>query len=143
MPKRKPPSRIRYEQRNPTISCRVPVEFKRDLSQQLRKTGQSFSRWIQASFRGDDPAVAETERAYWRGWEKGADQAISDVSLIMTVSGSDEGARLLDAVMEACERSYEAEDQAEMDLHTEAWIAATDRLTAWLVDRARKEGRTD
>lgn len=141
MSKRKPPSRIRYEQRNPTISCRVPAEFKEELNAHLQMTGQSLSGWIQDAFEGREDTVKEAERAYWRGWEKGADQAISNVSIALRIGVSGEEEQLVQAVLDASERSFEAEDQAEADVHIDSWNAARERLATWLLQKAREEGR--
>ena len=78
MTNNKAPSRLRYEERNPTISARVPREFKDNLQTHLDRTGQSFSEWIQASFNPESEAVADANEVWERGYADGYDRGVLD-----------------------------------------------------------------
>lgn len=138
MARRKPPARVRYERRNPTISCRVPLQFKEDLKAHLGKTGQSFGQWIREAFRGQQDQVGDIERAYWRGWQEGADRALTMISTINadTMGGSEEEV-LWKAVVRRCSRVLKSEESNGP--LWDAWVAATNRMAAKLREEAKRK----
>ncbi len=81
------PSRARYEERNPTISARVPREFKTNLQAHLDRTGQSFSAWIQASFDTKSEVVPEANQAWQNGHAKGYEEGVLDTLAYMFRKG--------------------------------------------------------
>lgn len=83
MTSKKSPSRLRYEERNPTISARVPRELKEQLQDHLDRTGQSYSEWIQVSFNSDDDIVIDTEAVWDKGYTEGYDHAVFDTVLYL------------------------------------------------------------
>lgn len=57
--KPKPPSRRRYEENNPTISCRLTREDKGRLDKNLKKTGRSFSKFVIDALEDDESKVVQ------------------------------------------------------------------------------------
>ncbi len=68
MPKRRPPSRLRYETAHPTVTARVPVEVKARLDAGLQAEGLNFSEWVQAQVAGHAGKLAD---AHARGFAEG------------------------------------------------------------------------
>lgn len=69
---RKPPSRIRYERENPTISFRMDRETYEKIKALQRKSGKSLAEVIKESLGFIERS---TEEAYQRGFEDGYLQA--------------------------------------------------------------------
>ena len=63
-----PPSRKRYEERNPTVSARVSRELKEQLQETMEKTGKSFADVLKEGLRVQEPSAKE---AYDRGYKAG------------------------------------------------------------------------
>ncbi len=64
----KPPSRVRYEQENPTISFRLPKELHEELRQLLRDSNRSFADLARGLLEAQKP---DWSRAHERGYEDG------------------------------------------------------------------------
>ena len=71
MPRRKPPSRVRYEAEHPSLTVRVPAEVKAKVLAAAKAEGLSVSEWVQAMAAGHAAKAAE---AYRRGQEAGRRQ---------------------------------------------------------------------
>jgi len=70
--KHKPPSRVRYEEKNPTISFRVSVEIYEKLCKIREKTGKSYADIIKEGMGVQEPMVKDTyTRGYRAGYDKG------------------------------------------------------------------------
>lgn len=66
--RRKPPSRLRYEQSHPTVSCRVSLKTYRVLDKARHNEGWSFADMLKAGL-GTLRAAAEMQReAYQQGY---------------------------------------------------------------------------
>ncbi len=66
--KQAPPSRVRYEAANPTVSIRISQELKEELSEMKEMSGLSMADILKA---GLDKLKADTEEAYDRGYMDG------------------------------------------------------------------------
>lgn len=63
-----PPSRLKYERNNPTISCRVTQEELRKLREIQQKTGRSLAQVLRQHL---GLQLAETRKAYNKGYRDG------------------------------------------------------------------------
>ena len=63
-----PPSRVRYEKKNPVVTFRVPAETRLKIEELRAKTGKSLSRLLQ---EGLGLVETRTEEAYKRGLRDG------------------------------------------------------------------------
>ncbi len=52
-----PPSRLRYEQENPTVSFRLPWSLRADLSDILNVSGQSFADFVKEALGAKERSV--------------------------------------------------------------------------------------
>ena len=68
MPRRKPPSRLRYEAAHPSLTVRIPAEVKAAVLAAAQAEDLSVSEWVQAVAAGH---AAEAADAYRRGVEAG------------------------------------------------------------------------
>ena len=66
--RRVPPSRLRYEQSNPTISIRVSRELRDRLVELKQKSGKSVADVVREALDVQEPSV---EEAYQRGRKNG------------------------------------------------------------------------
>jgi hypothetical protein len=77
--KRKPPSRIKYEQGHPTISCRVPRKIYEKMQAIKEKEGRSFADILKAGLRMLEVRAIEKEelrkRSHAEGYRKGYAEA--------------------------------------------------------------------
>lgn len=64
--RRKPPSRIKYEEKHPVVSIRLPRETYDDLMKFKGQSGYGLADIIQATL---NKQAIEVEMAYWRGIE--------------------------------------------------------------------------
>lgn len=73
--KRKAPSRVRYEQSNPTVSCRVSKDVYQRLQEAKRAEGKSFADILKVGLGILEPQIRrETEmrkKGYTEEYEKG------------------------------------------------------------------------
>ena len=67
---RKPPSRVRYEKKNPVVSTRIPLKDKQELKEVLRLHDISQSQYFRGCIRQDK---LDHDRAYERGYQEGAE----------------------------------------------------------------------
>ena len=65
----RPPSRIRYEEENPTVSARVPREIYNTLQEMKREGGLSVADFL---FAGLDIAEHDVRQAFANGKREGA-----------------------------------------------------------------------
>jgi hypothetical protein len=89
MPRRKPPSRIRYETEHPSITVRIPAEVKAQVLAAAQAEDLSVSEWVQAMAAGH---AADAGRAYERGLAEGQAQgrkaqAILDAAVLWSRYG--------------------------------------------------------
>ena len=68
MPRRKPPSRLRYEAEHPSLTVRIPAEVKAKVLAAAQAESLSVSEWVQAMAAGHAAKAAD---AYSRGQEAG------------------------------------------------------------------------
>ena len=76
--KNKPPSRARYEQANPTVSCRVTREIYDRLSKIRKEQGKSFGDIVRLGLGIIEPEAAKETEAYAEGYVKGLDDGFRD-----------------------------------------------------------------
>ena len=79
-----PPSRTRYEARNPTVSVRISQEFKEQLDELKLTSGLSFVDILKV---GLDKLEPEVNQFYERGLSDGYDAAKLEFELMVTCSG--------------------------------------------------------
>lgn len=76
---RKPPSRIRYEQSHPTLSCRLDKQTHDLLQSRLKDNGLSFAQFVKSQLGVLEikaPDVKKIQKqAYERGHDKGFQEA--------------------------------------------------------------------
>ena len=68
MPKRKPPSRLRYEAEHPSLTVRLPAEAKAKVLAAAQAEDLSVSEWVQVMAGGHAAKAAD---AYRRGQDAG------------------------------------------------------------------------
>lgn len=73
--KHKPPSRERYEQKNPVVSIRMPKELKDDLIRFLEETGRSRVTFIRIAL---NQLKANYKNAFVNGYKKGNQKGYND-----------------------------------------------------------------
>jgi len=73
--KHKPPSRIRYERKNPVVSFRTKKEWKDEFMQFLKNSEQSIGDFFRIAFKKQK---ANYKRAKTRGYNNGYNQAKID-----------------------------------------------------------------
>jgi hypothetical protein len=71
---RKPPSRIKYEQNHPTVSCRIAREVY-DRLQEMKEEGRSFADILKIGLGILELKAKKDEQAYSRGYRDGYHQA--------------------------------------------------------------------
>jgi len=67
---RKPPSRVRYEKKNPVLSARITLEDKQELKEILRLQDISQSQYFRGCIRQDK---IDHDKAYERGYQEGSE----------------------------------------------------------------------
>ena len=72
MPRRKPPSRLRYEAEHPSLTVRIPAEVKAAVLAAAQAEDLSASEWVQAMAAGHAAKAAD---AYQRGRAEGEQAA--------------------------------------------------------------------
>ena len=72
MPRRKPPSRLRYEAEHPSLTVRIPAEVKAAVLVAAQAEDLSVSEWVQAMAAGHAAKAAD---AYRRGRAEGEQAA--------------------------------------------------------------------
>ncbi len=87
----KPPSRIKYEQNNPTISFRVSREVYEKLKDHLAKRQVSFADFVKESLGVQKPLIEKRDKA----WNEGYDQAEEDYQIRYPCSKCGEGIGML------------------------------------------------
>ena len=93
MPRRKPPSRLRYEAEHPSLTVRVPAEVKVSVLTAAAAEGLSVSEWVQAMATGH---ARDAAKAYERGLAEGRiqgrkAQAIIDAAVLWSRYGDQLG----------------------------------------------------
>ncbi len=83
---RRPPSRVRYEKANPTISARIPVGYKDRLRSMLEKSGLSFSEWLRSVIDENESTLVDVEKSYQRGARHGYIAGTAETMLGMELS---------------------------------------------------------
>jgi hypothetical protein len=75
--KRPPPSRIRYEKRNPVVSARVSLVLREDLRKFQKEYGLSMADILKIGLGDPNKAAA---KAYEEGYVDGLSQSLSRVN---------------------------------------------------------------
>ena len=66
MPRRKPPSRVRYEAEHPSLTVRVPAQVKARVLAAAQAEGLSVSEWVHRPWPPDTPRRLPTPTAAGR-----------------------------------------------------------------------------
>jgi flagellar biosynthesis/type III secretory pathway protein FliH len=91
MPKRhRAPSRIRYEENNPTFSARIPKVLYEQLRKLCREGDWSFADFVRQALKAQRPVVkevksklkAEYEQGYEQGYQRGYGEATDKYRVI-------------------------------------------------------------
>ena len=82
----KPPSRIRYEQNHPVVSCRISKADYDLLKQRLGELGISFATFVKNALGVLELKLSDIEGARKEGYNKGYDKAKKDHQLWFTCS---------------------------------------------------------
>jgi len=73
--KRKPPSRIKYEQSHPVVSCRVPKVIYDRLQDVKQRDGRSFMDILKIGLRIRESKAKKEVEAYSEGYKEGYREA--------------------------------------------------------------------
>ena len=79
-----PPSRLRYQAANPTVSVRISQELKQELEDLKITTGMSMAEILKA---GLDKIQPDAEEIYERGYVDGYEVAEEEFKVMATCSG--------------------------------------------------------
>lgn len=71
----KPPSRVKYEESHPTVSCRVPRETYERLQAIKEKEGKSFADILRIGMGILKAKAKKEDKAYSQGYEQGYNEA--------------------------------------------------------------------
>lgn len=83
--KRKPPSRVRYEDSHPTVSCRVQKELYERLQKINKKQGRSFADILKVGVGVLEVKVAKEEVVRKRGYDEGYKKGYGDARSMYAV----------------------------------------------------------
>ena len=84
--KRKAPSRIKYEQGHPTVSCRVPREIYDRLCEAKEVEGNSFADILKLGLGKLEVRVKKLGEDRKQGWDEGYKKGFADAKLRYKVS---------------------------------------------------------
>lgn len=73
--RRKPPSRVRYEAQNPTVSCRVPKDVYERMEELRNSEDMSFADILKVGLGKLEPKAQQSAKARKIGYEEGYDEA--------------------------------------------------------------------
>ena len=76
--KRKPPSRIRYEESHPVLSCRIPQADYDLLKQRLKELNISFATFVKNALERLEIKMTDIDEAKNEGYKQGYEQAKKD-----------------------------------------------------------------
>ena len=76
--KRKAPSRAKYEQAHPTVSCRVERELYERLQAAKETEGKSFADILKAGLGALEVKIAKEEEVWERGYDQGYKKGCAD-----------------------------------------------------------------
>ena len=76
--RRKPPSRIRYEENHPVVSCRISKADYDLLKQRLNERGISFATFVKEALGRLEAKLTRIDKARAEGYEQGYIQATED-----------------------------------------------------------------
>jgi len=79
--KKKPPSRIKYEENHPTVSCRIPIELYDKLQDFKERDEKSFADILKAGLRKLERQVDREDKAYSRGFRIGYSRAVQEFKI--------------------------------------------------------------
>ena len=79
--KRKAPSRVRYEQGHPTVSCRVSKDIYDRLTQAKQADGKSFADILKIGLGKQEVQAKKVREAKKQGWDEGYKKAYADAAL--------------------------------------------------------------
>jgi hypothetical protein len=83
---RKPPSRVRYEQRNPTVSCRLSRDIRARLEKVKKLEGKSFADILKTGLGILEIHVREKETARKAGQAEGYRRGYSEAERLYKVN---------------------------------------------------------
>lgn len=86
--KRKPPSRIRYEENNPTVSGRVSREMYDELVRVKGADGKSFADILKIGLAKAKASVKKAEAIRKEGFDKGYKMGYEDAKTVYMVTYS-------------------------------------------------------
>lgn len=84
--KRKAPSRVRYEQGHPTVSCRVPREVYKRLQVVKKAEGQSFADVLKIGLGILEVRVKEEAEVRKQGYDKGHRKGYAEAECLYKVT---------------------------------------------------------
>jgi len=102
--KHKPPSRVRYEANNPTISFRASEEFRDRLKKAMNKTGKSYADIMRDGLGRQTKAE---EKAYERGYQAGLRQVkMKEFSAICPWCNGEFIRESMSLICKLCQKEY-------------------------------------
>ena len=84
--RRKAPSRVRYEQSHPTISCRVPLEIYQKLQAVKKAEDRSFTDILRIGLGQLEVKVSQEKEARQQGYKKGYNDGYKRAAALYMVS---------------------------------------------------------
>ncbi len=79
--KRPPPSRLKYEQNHPTVSCRVSKEIYDRLVEAKEVEGKSFSDILKIGLGKQEVQAKKVRESKKQGWDEGYKKAYADAAI--------------------------------------------------------------
>ena len=84
--KRKPPSRARYEQSHPTVSCRVPKDVYDRLTRAKQADRKSFTDILKVGLGLVELGVKKQAEARKKGYDEGYKKGYADATILYKVT---------------------------------------------------------
>lgn len=84
--KRKPPSRVRYEEAHPTVSCRIPRDLYDRLTEAKQDGGKSFADILKLGLGVARRQARKAAEIRKQGWNEGYKKGYADAAFRYKVS---------------------------------------------------------
>jgi len=136
----KPPSRAKYEAKNPVVSTRVSAEFKERLHAYLRQSGKSFAEWLREQFEGSEQQekAKETIEAYLRGYQQGLKDGAALAAEYGATFLSEDGREMFQEILGGYLEAAEKEEASEEDVREILYFSVMPHLDE-IAEKKRKE----
>jgi hypothetical protein len=82
----KPPSRVRYEKNNPTVSCRVSKELYDNLDRVKKREGKSFTDILKLGLGEIEDIEEKVNNARTNGFNKGYQKGYAEAESMFKVT---------------------------------------------------------